>query len=269
MTAAEFVSKSPAPLLGPEDPPPFRVLAGEPNSVFLLTCDHGGRILPRSLGDLGLPEFELQRHIAWDIGAAALAERLAQRLGAFLITQTYSRLVIDCNRPLDAQSSIAQLSEATAIPGNVGLSEVEAEQRAAAIFRPYHARIEQELERRQRASQPSVYVAVHSFTPRYLDVDRAVQVGVLYGKDARFARFVLNWLRSEERWVVGDNEPYFVSEQTDYGVIQHAERRALPYVELEVRQDLVASAAGQAEWAEVFARALVGAEQDLRRSLQG
>jgi predicted N-formylglutamate amidohydrolase len=243
-------------LLGPEDPPPFRVVTGEPDSPFLLTCDHGGRVLPRALGTLGLSGHDLERHIAWDIGAAQLAEHLARALGSFLIVQTYSRLVIDCNRPLHAKSSIAEISEATVVPGNQGVSATEAERRAAAIFRPYHARIDDELERRRKASLPTTYIAVHSFTPRFLETDRKVEVGVLYGRDPRFAHRVLERLRRASRWVVGDNEPYAVSELSDYGVIQHAERRSLPYVELEIRQDLIAEEGGQVEWAGILAAIL-------------
>ncbi|MDF3065632.1 MAG: Dipeptidylaminopeptidase/acylaminoacyl-peptidase -like protein [Polyangiaceae bacterium] len=250
--------RSPA-LLAPDDPPPFRVREGQPTSPFLLTCDHAGRTIPQSLGTLGLPEAELTRHIAWDIGAAQLAERLSAKLGAFLILQTYSRLVIDCNRPLDAKSSIAELSEATVVPGNQGITAEEAERRASAIFRPYHARLEREILRRHRLGTPTIFVAVHSFTPRYLNVDRPMHAGVLYGKDARFAHQVLARLRADGRWVVGDNEPYRVSEATDYGVIHHAERRGIPYVELEIRQDLIAESAGQSEWADFLADVLVDA----------
>lgn len=245
------------PLLAPDDPPPFRVREGQATSPFLLTCDHAGRVIPPSLGTLGLPDAELTRHIAWDIGAASLAERLSVKLGAFLILQTYSRLVIDCNRPLDAKSSVAELSEATVIPGNQGITAEEVERRASAIFRPYHARLERELVRRHRSGTPTIYVAVHSFTPRYLNVDRPMHVGVLYGKDSRFASQVLARLQADGRWVVGDNEPYSVSEATDYGVIHHAERRGIPYVELEIRQDLIAESAGQNEWAELLAHILV------------
>lgn len=251
--------RSSPPLLAADDPPPFRAREGEATSPFLFTCDHAGRVIPPSLGNLGVPESELTRHIAWDIGAAQLAEKLAAKLGGFLILQTYSRLVIDCNRPLDAKSSIAELSEATLIPGNQGLSAEDAERRAREIFRPYHARIERELARRHRLRLPTIYVAVHSFTPRYLNVDRPMHAGVLYGTDARFAHQVLARLRADGRYVVGDNEPYRVSEATDYGVIHHAERRGLPYVELEIRQDLIAESAGQTEWAELLAQVLVDA----------
>jgi predicted N-formylglutamate amidohydrolase/dipeptidyl aminopeptidase/acylaminoacyl peptidase len=258
---AQLLGARAAPLLGPEDPPPFRVIEGEATSPFLFTCDHAGNLIPPSLGNLGLSESELTRHIAWDIGAAKVAERMARALGGFMIAQTYSRLVIDCNRPLDANSSIIELSEATLVPGNQNLPLVEAERRAAAIFRPYHARIERELARRQALGVPTIYVAVHSFTPRYLNVERPMQVGVLYGREARFAQLVLARLRADGRYIVGDNEPYRVSELTEYGIVQHAERRGLLCVELEIRQDLIADEPGQAAWGELLARVLVDASR--------
>jgi predicted N-formylglutamate amidohydrolase/acetyl esterase/lipase len=255
----QLLGVRPQPLLSATDPPPFRVLEGQPTSPFLFTCDHAGRLIPPSLGTLGLPEAELLRHIAWDIGAAKVAERMAQALGGFMIAQTYSRLVIDCNRPLDAQSSIAELSEATLVPANHGLAIGEAERRATAIFRPYHARIERELARRQSLGVPTIYVAVHSFTPRFLNVQRPMHVGVLYGRDARFASRVLARLRADGRWIVGDNEPYRVSELTEYGLVQHAERRGLLCVELEIRQDLITDEPGQAAWADLLTHVLLDA----------
>jgi predicted N-formylglutamate amidohydrolase len=247
-------------LLATDEPPPFEVVEPTSSSPFLLTCDHAGRLLPRVLGTLGLAPADLERHIAWDLGAAGLARHLAARLGAFLVTQTYSRLAIDCNRRLDVESSIARVSEATTVPGNLTVSAEDATARADAIFHPYHRRIERELERRRLAGQPAVYVAVHSFTPRFLEVARHMHVGVLYSRDSRLARLVLERLSAESaahgEFVVGDNQPYAATEQTDYGVIQHAERRGLPYVELEVRQDLITEEAGQRHWAELLARVL-------------
>jgi predicted N-formylglutamate amidohydrolase len=245
-----------APLLGPEDPPPFRVLAGDPESHFFITCDHAGRRLPRALGSLGLGEAELETHIAWDIGAAGVAEKLSAALGAFTILQTYSRLAIDCNRPLGVDSSIAELSESTVIPGNRCVSEQDAQQRAASIFHPYHHRIRQELDDRQRRGVGTVLLALHSFTPTFLGESRPWQLGVLYGRDARLAHALLAVLRADGRWVVGDNEPYRVSDLTDYGVVEHGERRGLLHVELEIRQDLIRDETGQSLWAERLAPAL-------------
>jgi len=164
--------------------------------------------------------------------------------------------VIDCNRPPEVESSIAKHSEDTAIPGNERVSDAEKRERAEAIFYPYHRRIEEELERRRLARIPSVYVAVHSFTPRYLGKDRIWHAGVLYGKDGRLAKALLDVLRREPGLQVGDNEPYFVSELTDYGVVRRAEQRGLLYVELEIRQDLLLDEPGQRQWADRLGTAL-------------
>ena len=122
-----------SPLLAPDEPAAFEVIEDERRSPFLITCDHAGKRLPRALGTLGLPESELSRHIAWDIGAAQVARCLARELGAFAILQTYSRLAIDCNRRPDVPSSIPVISENTVIPGNHDLSPAQVAERARAI----------------------------------------------------------------------------------------------------------------------------------------
>lgn len=244
-----------SPLLHVDEPAPFEVIEGTGRSPFLFTADHAGRYLPRSLGDLGVPETELKRHIAWDIGIAEVSRAVAKEFGAFLILQPYSRLVIDCNRPPEVESSIATSSEHTEIPGNVGLTEEQRLERRRAIFDPYHARIEAELERRKLASQPTVLIAMHSFTPSYKGSDRVWQAGVLYNRDSRLALSLLHILRAEGL-VVGDNEPYFVSDDSDYGVPRYGEQRGNLHVELEIRQDLISDAAGQGRWSEILSRAL-------------
>jgi predicted N-formylglutamate amidohydrolase len=240
-------------LLSELDPPPFRTKEGAPHSPYLLLADHAGRALPKSLGNLGLGPAELEAHIAWDIGIAGVSERLAEALSAFLILQTYSRLVIDCNRPLESETSIATISENTEIPGNFGLSEEARAARVEAIFRPYHERIVAELERRAKARQPTILLAMHSFTPRFKGVDRKWHCGVLYQRDPRLAKSLLPLLE-REGLVVGDNEPYSVSDRTDYAIPRYGEARGLLHVEIEIRQDLIAHEAGQAEWAERLSR---------------
>src|SRR6201747_2798813 len=185
-------------------------------SPFLLTCDHYGRLIPRALGDLGLPASELARHIAWDIGIAGVAEQLSKHLGAHLIAQCYSRLVIDCNRPPCRASSIPVLSEATNVPGNEGLTRAAAEARRQAIFEPYHRRIGEVIDRRLRDGVPTVLVSLHSFTPIYAGIARPWHIGTLYHRDTRLPPLVLKWLRAEADLVVGDNEPYAVMDETDY-----------------------------------------------------
>ena len=243
-------------LLAPEGPLPVRVLREAGRSELFLTADHAGRAIPRLLGRLGLPESELGRHIAWDIGIAGVTERLSALLDATAVMQNYSRLVIDCNRDPAVPSSIPEMSEATEIPGNIGLSTEQRALRRRAIFEPYHARLETLLEARQAAKRRTVYVAMHSFTPVFKGESRAMQVGVLYNRDARLAEIMLDLLRAEGDLTVGDNAPYAVSDVTDYGVPVHAERRGLAHVEIEIRQDLITDATGQTAWAARFERML-------------
>ncbi|HEX5657479.1 MAG TPA: N-formylglutamate amidohydrolase [Polyangiales bacterium] len=246
------------PLLGPQDPPAFEVLRAQARSPFLLTADHAGRRIPAALGDLGLDEVERQRHIAWDLGIAEVTRALSARLEACAILQTYSRLVIDCNRPPGSPQSIVTISERTTIPGNVDAQDADA--RVQEVFAPYHDRIAAELAWREREGLPTVLIAMHSYTPRFLDEDRIWQAGVLYGRDTRFALPVLAKLR-ESGLPIGDNEPYAVSEDSDYTVITHAERPGRMYVELELRQDLIADERGRDAWAARVADALEHALQ--------
>ncbi|HET7883890.1 MAG TPA: N-formylglutamate amidohydrolase [Acetobacteraceae bacterium] len=245
-----------AGLLQARDPSPVRVLRESGQSVLFLTADHAGRAIPQRLGRLGVAESELDRHIAWDIGIAGVTERLSETLDATAVLQTYSRLVIDCNRDPAVPSSMPEVSELTAIPGNVGLPDADRAARVTEIFEPYHARIRALLDARAAAGQRTIYVAMHSFTPSFKGESRAMQVGVLYNRDARLAQIMLDLLRAEGDLTVGDNAPYAVSDVTDYGVPVHAEPRGLAHVEIEIRQDLLAEEAGQAAWAARFARLL-------------
>jgi predicted N-formylglutamate amidohydrolase len=204
---------------------------------------------------LGLSDAELARHIAWDIGAAEVARLLAQELDAFLILNNYSRLVIDANRPPGSPQSVLTMSEATRIPGNEGLPRAEIEIREREVFWPYHERLAAELDRRAELRLPTIFVAVHSFTPVYLGMVRQWHAGVLYQRDSRVAQHMLAFLRAEPDLMVGDNEPYRVSDLTDYSVVVYGERRGIPHVELELRQDLIVDPAGQRVWAERLARA--------------
>jgi len=248
-------------LLLPNEPIAYRTERDPGSADFFIICDHAGRLIPRSLHALGLSEDQLARHIAWDVGAAGVAQRLGAALGACTVLQRYSRLVIDCNRPLDAADSIAPRSERTLIPGNQDVGTDAAEARARAIFHPYHDAIRTALDQRQAAGRPTVLVAMHSFTPVFLDMPRPWHVGVLYNRDARVARHLLQALRDEGDLVVGDNEPYAVSDLSDYSVVNHGERRGLPHVELEIRQDLIATPQGQDAWAARLARLLPAAAQ--------
>jgi predicted N-formylglutamate amidohydrolase len=252
-------------VLDPDEPDPVTFDNEAGRSVFFLTCDHAGRAIPRRLDRLGLPDHETRRHIAWDIGIGGVGRRLSQLLDAAVILQTYSRLVIDCNRDPKVPSSIPEISETTEIPGNRGLTEAARTARVNAIFGPYHDTIAAALDRRAAADRTSVLVALHSFTPVFMSVARPWHAAVLYNRDARLALPLFELLSAEDGLVVGDNEPYRVTDLTDYTVPVHGEGRGLPYVEIEIRQDQISEPAGQAAWAERLARVLPAAYSEFLR----
>jgi predicted N-formylglutamate amidohydrolase len=251
-------------LLEGEDVPPVLEENTSGRSPFLLTCDHYGRSIPAILGDLGLPAGELTRHIAWDPGIAGVADGLSKQLDAHLIAQRYSRLVIDCNRPPQAASSIPRISEATTIPGNEGLAREAAELRRRQIFDPYHRRIAEVIDARLRDNIPTVLVSLHSFTPVYAGIARPWHIGALYHHDTRLPPLLLKLLRAEPDLVVGDNEPYAVSDETDFTIPVHGEARGLMNTGIEIRQDLIADQAGEREWADRLARIFGEIEMTLR-----
>jgi predicted N-formylglutamate amidohydrolase len=243
-------------LLAADEPHPVIIARPEGKSPFFLTGDHAGRVIPRSLDRLGLSESELVRHIAWDIGIEGTSRILADLLDAFFVGQAYSRLVIDCNRDLAVPTSIVEISEHTEVPGNRQVAAADRLRRQEEIFWPYHRRVAEELDRRKALGRASILISMHSFTPVFKSVGRQWHVGVLYNRDPSYARIVLDLLEREGDLVVGDNEPYRVGDLTDYTIPVHGERRGLPHVELEIRQDLIATEAGQRAWAARLARIL-------------
>ena len=178
---------APVSLLTADDIPPVTVINPEGRSAFLIVSDHAGNRLPRSVGTLGLPAVDRERHIAWDIGIAGVCHALSELLDATLIQQNYSRLLIDCNRPLGVAQSIPAESDASPVPGNQGIGAAERQAREAGIFLPYHARIAAELDRRQAAGAPAILLAMHSFTPVFAGFVRPWHAGLLYHRDSRFA----------------------------------------------------------------------------------
>lgn len=243
-------------LLSADEPPPVTIHNPGGSSPLLLVADHAGNRIPAALGDLGVSTTERGRHIGWDIGIAGVSRRLADALDAVLIQQNYSRLVIDCNRPLGAPSSMPEISELTPVPGNVGLSDAAKAMRVAEIFQPYHRAIEVELTRRLHEARPVALVAMHSFTPVFKGSVRPWHAGVLYNRDDRFSKSLKAVLDAEGDLIVGDNEPYRVEDLTDYTIPVHGEQRNLHHIAIEIRQDLITDDAGQAAWAARLARLL-------------
>lgn len=246
-------------LLGPDDRGPVVRINPQGRSSFLLIGDHAGRAIPKRLGTLGLTDIDRARHIAWDIGVAGLGERMAGRMDAVFLHQHYSRLVIDCNRTPSSAEAMPARSDGTVIPGNHGIPAEERVSRIGKIHRPYHAAIAQEIDRRQAMGLATIVVSLHSFTPMLDGISRPWEIGVLHnrGRDD-FAKALLAELCAEGGVVVGDNMPYRM-DATDYTVPLHAFRRDLPYAEIEIRQDLIASPAGQKRWCATLANALPAA----------
>lgn len=243
-------------MLGADDLPPFVVSNEAGVSPFLLLGDHAGRAIPRRLGDLGLPPGAMARHIAWDIGISALGALLSRALDACFIEQTYSRLVIDCNRWPEAADAMPAESDGQVVPGNRDLTAEDRAARRDEIMAPYQARIARLIDARTARGQPTLLVSLHSFTPVMRGQARPWRYGVLHLPGSDLSQAALTWLRDRfDPAMVGDNEPYALDDQ-EQTIPRHAEPNGLDYLELEVRQDLLADSAGQAEVAAVVARLL-------------
>ncbi len=242
-------------LLGPDDPPAYTIINPQGSAPFLLVGDHAGNALPRALGTLGVSDEDRKRHIGWDIGTAVLGERLAKALDAVFVRQTYSRLVIDCNRNPEAADAVPEISDGTIIPGNRHLTAFDRSARIAEIHETYQQAIGAEIARRSAAGMATLLVSLHSFTPVLGGVARPWHVGVLHnGASDSPARGLLGWLQAQPGLVVGDNEPY-IMDTTDYTVPRHA-FPSLPYVEIELSQGELGTAESIAAWADRLAAGL-------------
>ncbi|WP_157928915.1 N-formylglutamate amidohydrolase [Pararhizobium haloflavum] len=243
-------------LLQEGDPDPTEILYREAQSDFFLICEHAGRMIPGALGDMGLGEDDRRRHIAWDIGARQLAVALSQRLGCPLYMQRYSRLVCDCNRRPDVPSFTPERSEDTIVPANVDLTAAQRQKRADEIFWPFHNAVSQALGRRKSAGRKTNLVTIHTFTPVFQGRTRPWEIGVLFNRDRRFAPAIAEWLKANSDHIIGINEPYAVSDESDYAIPVHGENNGLPCVEFEIRNDLLSSDGSVAYWSELLERAL-------------
>lgn len=242
-----------AGLLDPDEPPAFEVINTAGAGSAVLVCDHASNRVPRRLGTLGLAPEQLADHIGWDPGAAELALRLSAQLDAPLVSSGYSRLVIDCNRPLDNAASIAELSAGVSIPGNLGLTAQARVLRVETLFRPYHEAIDRLLD--ARSNRPSLLLSIHSFTPAMNGEQRPWPVGVSHWRDRRFAALLSKALGHRVDGIVGDNQPYPIEEAIDHTVPVHGEGRGLHAVMIEIRNDGLRTRAQIDAWAEGLAAA--------------
>jgi len=246
-----------AGLLGPDDPPVVEPVNPSGRAPVLVIADHAGNAVPAALDGLGLGATALERHVAYDIGAAWMARRLAERLDAPGLIHRYSRLIIDPNRGTDDPTSVCAISDGIVVPGNRGLSADDARRRAAVFHAPYHDAIEAAIAGFRRRGVVPAIVSVHSFTPALrTHIPRPWHIGVLWGEDGRIALPLMAGLAADGTVMVGDNEPYDARNSHGYTIERHALPPGLPNVLLETRQDLIATRPDAEAWADRVADAL-------------
>jgi predicted N-formylglutamate amidohydrolase len=243
--------------------PVARVDNAQGRSPILLICEHASNHIPARYGTLGLGPVELESHIAWDPGALGVAQELSRLLDAPLIHATVSRLVLDLNRDPSAPDSITALSERTAIPGNVDLDPAERTRRVGEVYHAFHGAADAFIEPRSTAGQVRAVVSIHSFTPVYRNVRRPWEIGLIFDRDERFARSVELGLRQEAGLNVGMNQPYSPADRVFHTLERHADRRGLAPLMIEIRNDLIRTEDGQAEWARRLAPLLREGERTL------
>ena len=226
------------------------------NAAALICCDHAGRAIPRRLGDLGVTQEQLSRHIGWDIGALDVAKRLAVRLDAPGIHQPYSRLVIDCNRRLQSPTLSPEVSDEIPIPGNQGLSPADRKARIENVWRPYHAALATALADLRARHPQAVLISVHSFTPEMAGTARPWEIGLVWRDDDRIVAPLLAALRAIPGICVGDNQPYNGHDGFGFTVPHHAGSQGLPHVMLEIRQNEIDDLAKATLWADRIADCL-------------
>jgi predicted N-formylglutamate amidohydrolase len=249
--AVSLEGESGGPLLAPDEPGPYEVINPEGAAPVLLLCDHATNLMPRALKSLGLDEAQRARHIAWDIGAADITRHLARRLDATAVLTRFSRLIVDPNRQLDDPTLVPQIGDGAIIPGNRALTAEQRDRRVETFYRPYHEAIERQLSQLADRGRGPAVVSMHSFTPVMKGAERPWQVGILWNEDPRLPRPMMDKLRA--RGIeVGDNEPYSGRGGHGYSMQTHADSKGLPNVLIEIRQDLIDTHHGAAEWAALF-----------------
>ena len=234
---------------------PFETIEGDVSKRLILLCDHARNDLPPGYGSLGLPQSQLDRHIGYDIGAAAVTRMLAKKLNAPAVLSCFSRLLIDPNRGPNDPTLVMRLSDGAVVPGNAYIDQAEIERRKANYYMPYHQAITNKLDGAVSNGTNPVILSIHSFTPNWRGTDRPWHCAVLWDEDDRFPNPLIEALRADSDLVVGDNEPY-TGKLEDDTMNSHGTKRGLAHALLEIRQDLIADDAGAEAWAERLARLL-------------
>lgn len=251
----ERTNSSQSPRISASEASSYRVLGGRADAGLILICDHAENTLPKEYGSLGLPESELRRHIAYDIGAKGVVERLSRLLDVPAVLSRFSRLLIDPNRGTDDPTLIMRLSDGAIIPGNRTLTAEEREKRVEQWYRPYHHAIDRVIDAAHAHHPHPVLFSVHSFTEVWRGTIRPWQAGVLWDADDRVAGPLIDTLVAEGDLLVGDNQPYSGKLRGD-SMWTHGTQRGLPHALIELRQDLIRDETGQDLWAQRIARVL-------------
>ena len=225
------------------------------DAPVLVFCDHASNAMPASFDCLGLPRDILQTHIAWDIGAGAVAEGLARRLDAPFLACGFSRLIIDANRDVSSNDIIPAVADQIPVPGNQMLTDADRAARVRDFHKPYHERLGAAVEDLAARDDNPIAISVHSFTNRLMGAgnERPWGLGLLWREDEASAKFIIDWLRDNADWPIGDNEPYD-ARLFNYSVDRHIGPRRMRHLTFEVRQDLVSDEAGIAKIADILAR---------------
>ena len=240
------------------DEPPFTILAGDAAGGCVLICDHATNRIPPGYDGLGVAAGQMERHIAYDIGAGAVTARLSQLLGAPAVLANFSRLLIDPNRGEDDPTLVMELSDGAVVPGNAGLAPDEIERRLALFYAPYHAAVERTIDAGIASGKPPAVLSIHTFTESWRGRARPWHAAVLWDKDPRLAQPLIEGLAGDSGLTIGDNEPYNGRLRNDC-MYKHGTGRGLAHALVEIRQDLVRDPAGQ----EVWAARIAGVMQDL------
>jgi predicted N-formylglutamate amidohydrolase len=235
----------------------FEIIEGPSTSRYIIVCDHASNAIPTEYGNLGLDPLQLERHIAYDIGAEALTRALAKEMAAPAVMSRFSRLLIDPNRGDDDPTLVMKLSDGAVVPGNAKVDDAEVAQRIKRFSAPYHAAVDSMIDRSLAAGVKPILFSIHSFTPVFHDGPRPWHCSVLWERDGRFALPFLAALRAEPDIVTGENEPYAGALKGD-SMTRHGLDRGLPHAIVEVRQDLLDDSTDVSAWAQRFSRILTG-----------
>ena len=233
---------------------------------FVFVCEHASNVFPEAWGNLGLGADQRQAHIAWDPGALGLAWNLAKALDAPLVHAPWSRLIYDLNRPPQSRGAMAERSETHEISGNKNLSAAQRLARTKALYLPFHDRLRGVIALRLALGLQPILVTVHSFTPIYHGQKRAMEFGVIHDQDPRLAQALLARAKDHLGLITKLNEPYSAADEVTHTLALQATPYAIANVMLEVRNDLIATKAQQADLSARLAPILQDAVYDLTPS---